>query len=130
MEALVISNHALTVFGVRSLLYAVEPGIVVCDASHMAEAMGMLAGEHRFRVIVLDLDTPGGRPLMHAALLRDMWPSIPLVVIGSKAGDSTMERASELGVVACLHKDEDTDMLRRSFRRVLAGEADVRSSVC
>jgi DNA-binding NarL/FixJ family response regulator len=122
MEALVISNHALTVFGVRSLLCAVEPAIVVCDATHMAEAMGMLAGEHDFRVIVLDLDVHGGRPLMNAALLRDMWPNIPLVVMGSKACDPMTERALELGVMGYLRKSEDTDVLRDSFRRVLAGE--------
>jgi hypothetical protein len=53
-------------------LRAVDPAVTVCDATHMAEAMSMLCGEHCIGLIVLDLDTHGARPLMNAALLRDM----------------------------------------------------------
>jgi DNA-binding NarL/FixJ family response regulator len=124
MEVLVISNHALTVFGVRSLLCAVEPAVEVRDAAHMAQAMALLSGEHDFRVIVLDLDVHGMRPLMNAALLRDMWPDIPLVVIGSTACDPLMERALELGAKSYLRKREDTELLRESFRSILAGAVE------
>jgi DNA-binding NarL/FixJ family response regulator len=127
MEALVISNQALTVFGVRSVLCAVEPSMVVCDATRMVQAMGLLAAEHDFRVIVLDLELNDGRPLMNAALLRDMWPDIPLVVMAPKGGDPMMERALELGVREYLHKREDTDVLRAAFGRVLAGGVNAYS---
>jgi DNA-binding NarL/FixJ family response regulator len=122
MEALVISDQPLTVLGIRSLLRAADPAVAVCDASGMADAMGMLCGEHRIGLIVLDLDTHGTRPLMNTALLRDMWSSIPLVVMSSKECDSTIVQAVDLGVVGYLLKSADNDTLRGAFRQVLAGE--------
>jgi len=125
MEALVISDQPLTVLGIRSLLRTVDLAVSVCDATHMGEAMGMLCGEHRIGLIVLDLDTHGSRPLMNAALLRDMWPSIPLVVMSSRESDSMIVRAIDLGVTGYLPKDADTDDLREALRLVLNGNVYV-----
>jgi DNA-binding NarL/FixJ family response regulator len=129
MEALVISDQPLIVLGLRSLLRTVDPTMIVCDAAHMGEAMGMLTGEHSVGLIVLDLDTQGARPLMNVALLREMWSGIPLVVMSSKECDSTIVQTVELGVVGYVLKSAGTDTLREAFRRVQAGEAylpDVR----
>jgi DNA-binding NarL/FixJ family response regulator len=122
MEALVISDQPLTVLGIRSLLRTVDQAVNVCDATHMGEAMGMLCGEHRIGLIVLDLDTHGARPLMNIALLRDMWPAIPLVVMSSKDCDSTIVKAVDLGVVGYLLKSTDNDTLRAALKQVLAGD--------
>lgn len=122
MEAVVISDQPLTVLGIRSLLHAVDAAVRVCDATHMGEAMGMLSGEHRIGLIVLDLDMHGARPLMNIALLRDLWPSVPLAVISSKDCDSTIVDAVDLGVLGYLLKNADTDTLRDGFRQMLAGE--------
>lgn len=122
MEALVISDQPLTVVGIRSLLRTVDPTVSVCDATHMAEAMGMLCGEHRIGLIVLDLDTHGTRPLMNIALLRDMWPCIPLAVMSSKECDSTIVQAVDLGVAGYLLKSADNDTLRAALKHMLAGD--------
>jgi hypothetical protein len=49
---------------------------------HAHGALGMLCGEHRSGLLVLDLDSHGTRPLRNTALLRDVaeHPNIPLVV--------------------------------------------------
>lgn len=122
MEALVISDQPLTVLGIRTLLRTVDQSVAVCDATHMADAMGMLCGEHHVGLIVLDLDTRGTRPLMNIALLRDMWPNIPLAVISSKNCDSTMVKAVDLGVVGYLLKSSENDTLRTALKHVLAGD--------
>jgi DNA-binding NarL/FixJ family response regulator len=121
MEALLISDQPLAQLRMRSMLRALDRNATLCEAQDMAQAMGMLCGDHRFGFIVLDLDTRGTRPLMNTALLRDLWPSLPLLVLSSKASESTLAQAVDLGAMGHLPKSADTASFVEAFTSVLAG---------
>jgi len=122
VDILLISDQPLTVLALRAVLGRSEPVGQVVDASYMAEAMSMLAGPHAFGLIVLDLDTHGVRAVSTTALLRELWPQIPLVILASSECDSAIVRSVDLGVSGYLLKTTDTDSLRAAFRRIRAGE--------
>jgi DNA-binding NarL/FixJ family response regulator len=122
VDILLISDQPLTVIALRAVLSRHEPVARVVDATHMAEAMTLLTGPHEFKLLVLDLDTHGVRPVSTTALLREMWPHIPLALLATTECDSTIVRSVDLGVSGYLLKTADSDTLRTAFQRMLAGE--------
>jgi DNA-binding NarL/FixJ family response regulator len=121
MEVLSISDQPLVQTRMRSALRAFDERAALCEADGMSQAMGMLCGDHRFALIVLDLDSRGTRPLMNTALLRDLWPSLPLLVLSSKASESTLAQALELGAIGHLQKSADTASFVEALAGALAG---------
>jgi DNA-binding NarL/FixJ family response regulator len=122
VDILLISDQPLTVLALRAVLGRHEPVARVVDASHLAEAMTLLTGPHEFALVALDLDTHGVRPVSTTALLREMWPDLPLALLATTECDSTIVRSVDLGVCGYLLKSADADTLRSAFRRMLAGE--------
>lgn len=121
MDVLAISDQPLTVLALRSILRQASPAAQVFDASHLGEAMSMLGEPEQFGMIVLDLDTHGVRGLSTPALLRQMWPSVPLVLLASRECDVPFVRAVELGVSGYVLKTASTEELRRACSVLLAG---------
>jgi DNA-binding NarL/FixJ family response regulator len=121
VDILLISDQPLTVLALRAVLGRQEPKARVVDASHLAEAMSMLAGPHDFKLLVLDLDTQGVRRLSTTALLRELWPQLPLALLASTECDSTIVRAVDLGVSGFVLKSAEAPALRAAFRQMLAG---------
>ena len=122
MDILLISDQPLTVLALRAVLNRHEPVANVVDASHMAEAMTLLTGPQKFDLMVLDLDTHGVRPVSTTALLREMWPQMPLALLASTECDSTIVRSVDLGVCGYVLKTADADTLRSAFKQMLAGD--------
>jgi DNA-binding NarL/FixJ family response regulator len=121
LDILLISDQPLTVIALRSVLSSHEHVATVVDAAYMAEAMTLLTGPHQFGMIVLDLDTHGVRAVSTSALMRELWPHIPLVILSSAACDAGLVRSVDLGVIGYALKTEETDTLREAFRLMLAG---------
>ncbi len=122
MDVLVISDQPLTVLALRAVLTGHTPVREVLDATYMAEAMTMLSSRHEIGLVVLDIDTHGVRAVSTTALLREMWPQVPLAILSSSECDSTIVRSVDLGVSGYVLKTADTETLRAAFRRMLAGE--------
>ena len=122
MDLLLISDQPLTVMALRAVLSRHEPIAQVADASHLVEAMGLLSGPHAFRLIVLDLDTHGVRAVSTTALLREMWPHLPMALLASSPGDAALVRSIDLGIRGCLPKAAPAAELRAAFTRLLRGE--------
>jgi len=121
MDVLAISDQPLTVLALRSLLRQASPAAQVFDASHLGEAMAMLGKREQFGMIVLDLDAHGVRCVGTPALIRQMWPSVPLVLLASRECDVSIVRAVELGVSGYVLKTARTEELRRACAILLDG---------
>lgn len=83
--------------------------------------MAMLGNGDQFGMIVLDLDTHVVRSLGTPALLRQMWPSVPLVLLASRECDVSIVRTVEHGVSGYVLKTASTEELRRACTTLLAG---------
>jgi DNA-binding NarL/FixJ family response regulator len=122
VDILLISDQPLTVLALRAVLGRHEAVADVVDASHLAEAMSMLSTEHAYQLLLLDLDTHGVRPVSTTALLRELWPQIPLALLMSRDRDASEVRAVGLGVSGYLSKTAAANELRDAVRKLTRGE--------
>lgn len=119
MDILLISDQPLTVVALRAVLRRQVPDAQVLDAAYMAEAMTLLNEHTDVRLVVLDLDTHGVRPVSTSALLRELWPQVPLVVLASNESDAGLLESVDLGVAAYLLKTAETQALHDAFGELL-----------
>ncbi len=122
MDVLAISDQPLAVLALRALLRQISPPTQVFQATHLGEAMTMLAQCDQFGMHVLDLDTHGVRGSCTPALLRQMSPTVPLVLLASHERNVSIAQATELGASGYIFKTESAENLRRAFATLLAGE--------
>lgn len=120
MKTLVVSDQPLTVIAMQSVLRRVAPGAEQLDASYLGEAMQLLTEHGPVDLMVLDLDTHGMQRVSGAALLRQMWPGVPMMLVCDAAHAADASRSADIGAEGCLLKADPTDKLSAAFASVLA----------
>jgi DNA-binding NarL/FixJ family response regulator len=120
LKTLVVSDQPLTVIALQSVLRRVAPGAEQLDATHLGEAMQLLTEHGPVDLMVLDLDTHGMRRVSGAALLRQMWPAVPMMLVCDAEHAVDASRSADIGVDACLLKADPTDKISAAFASVLA----------
>jgi twitching motility two-component system response regulator PilH len=114
-RVLVVDDSAATRKALARLLTA--DGFEVTVAADGREALRLLRGRHRPRLILLDLSMPGGggeefrrRQAQDPALAN-----VPVLVCSAEA--DAEERAAALGAAGYLPKPVDADLLLNAVRR-------------
>ena len=121
MKTLVVSDQPLTVIAMQAVLRRVAPRAEQLDANHLGEAMQLLTEHGPVDLMVLDLDTQGMRRVSGAALLRQMWPGVPMMLVCDAEHAADASRSADIGAEGCLLKADPTDKFSAAFASVLAG---------
>lgn len=121
MKTLVVSDQPLTVIALQSVVRRVAPHAEQLDATHLGEAMQLLTEHGPVDLMVLDLDTHGMRRVSGAALLRQMWPGVPMMLVCDAEHAADASRSADIGAEACLLKADPTEKISAAFASVLAG---------
>lgn len=121
VKALVISDQPLTVIALQSVLRHAHSEAELFDAVHLGEALQTLSDQGPFDFIVLDLDTQGVKRVSGAALLRQMWPGVPLALISESQHDQDVARSVDIGAMGYLLKTDTTEALSEAMARMLTG---------
>lgn len=74
-------------------------------------------------LIILDLSMPVMNGLEAARALRDLMPSVPIVLFTLYDGDFVKEKARSAGVADVVSKSADVSVLTRTARRLLYRDA-------
>jgi DNA-binding NarL/FixJ family response regulator len=119
VKALVISDQPLTVIALQSVLRHTDPQAELFDATHFGEALRTLSDQGPFDFIVLDLDTHGVKRVSGAALLRQMWPGVPLALISESLHEQDVLRSVDIGASGYLLKTDTTEVLSDAVTRML-----------
>jgi DNA-binding NarL/FixJ family response regulator len=119
VKALVISDQPLTVIALLSVLRHADPEADLFDATHLGEALRTLSDQGPFDFIVLDLDTHGVKRVSGAALLRQMWPGVPLALISESQHEQDVRRSVDIGATGYLLKTDTTEVLSDAVARML-----------
>jgi len=105
ISVLIVDDHPLFRRGIVEAI-GDEPTIqVVGEAGNLKEALS-LADEHSPKVVVTDVDMPGGDGLELATLLRELNPEIKVVILTMHREESVFNRAFDLGIHAYISKEE------------------------
>jgi two-component system response regulator NreC len=108
--------------GVLRLLVDAEPEMqILAEAANVAEAE-RLTLDHRPRVLVLDLNMPGGSSMEAIPRLREQSPDTAIVVLTMHDDAEYAEYALRTGALGFVLKEDAEDELLLAIRRAAVGD--------
>jgi CheY-like chemotaxis protein len=119
VRVLVVDDHADVRFLVRTILRDAGPPLEVAgEAAGAAEAVDAVE-QFEVDVVVLDARMPVVDGFEAATMLLERRPGLPILLCSAIVDDEIRERASAVGIAACLSKDHFEAIPRRALE--LAG---------
>jgi len=114
-------DHAVVRSGLRLLLDSQPDFTVVAEASDV-EGAGRYVRGHHPRVLVLDLNMPGGSSLEVIPLIRGESPDTQIVVLTMQQEPAFAREALGAGALGYVLKEAADEELVEAVRRAAAGE--------
>src|SRR5918992_396365 len=113
-------DHAVVRKGLRLLLEAESGMRVVAEAGTVPDAMRM-ARAHRPRILVLDLNMPGGSSLDSIPDIREQAPMTAIVVLTMQNDPAFARKALQSGAAGFVLKEAADDELLEAIRVASSG---------
>jgi two-component system response regulator NreC len=115
-------DHAVVRSGLRMVLESEHDIEVVAEASDIESARRYVRGHHP-RVLVLDLNMPGGSSLEAIPAIRAEAPETQIVVLTMQQESAFAREALGAGALGYVLKEAADDELVEAVRRAAAGES-------
>ena len=122
IRVMLADDHALVRAGIRSLLNAMADVAVVGEAASGEEALELAAREQP-DVVLMDIAMKGITGLETAALMRERFPAVRVVILSMHSGEEYVLQALRAGAAGYLLKDAATGELELALRSVMRGES-------
>jgi DNA-binding NarL/FixJ family response regulator len=120
INVLVVDDHAVVRRGLRQILAETPDIMIGGEAATAAEALRLLE-QHRFSVVVLDINLGPQSSLGLLADLRRDHPHLPVLILTVYSEDQYAIRAIKAGAAGFLTKESAPDKLVEAVRKVAAG---------
>lgn len=120
MRVLIVDDHELFRAGLALLLRELFPSIELLHASTLSQGMHHALGEF-LNIVFLDLDLPDGHGCDALAELKELRPSLPVIVISADESVETISRCIELRAMGYVPKSSPPEALHAAISAVLAG---------
>jgi two-component system response regulator NreC len=114
-------DHAVVRKGLRLLVDAEDGLSVVAEAGNVPDALRM-ARAHRPRVLVLDLNMPGGSSLEAIPTIQEQAPMTAIVVLTMQNDPSFARQALQAGALGFVLKEAADDELLGAIKLAAEGE--------
>jgi len=125
---LLVEDHVILREGLRALLN-LEPDLeVVGEADSIAQARSIFETQ-RPQLVLTDIALPGGSGLSLIATLKDLMPTVHVLVLSAHCTDEYVRAALELGADGYILKDASRAELLEGIRAVLDGRQYFSSAV-
>jgi DNA-binding NarL/FixJ family response regulator len=122
IRVMLVDDHSLVREGVRHVLAAI-PGFEVVAEAGDGEAAVRLAAEARPDLVVLDLSLPGAGGLDVSTRLRQVLPSVRILILSVHDHPEYVLGAVRAGAQGYLRKDTSPAELREALAAVARGES-------
>ena len=129
MKILIADDHALFREGLRYVLRALDPHVVVLEAASAAQAMQTAAREQQIDLVLLDLAMPGLDGFAGLDMLRERFPDIPVVVVSASQEPRDVRRALDAEASGFIPKSMSGAEMVCALRAVLAGHVYVPKAI-
>ena len=116
----IIDDHAMFRAGLRMLINANMPELMVSEAGSLSEATQK--GAPSPDVVLLDIQLPGLNGMEGIALLQRRWPEVPVVMLSSQDDPDTAVEAVSRGASCFVSKAETAERIVQTLARLLNGE--------
>ena len=121
MELLLVDDHTLFRAGLRMLLRALDPGLLILEAGSMAEAVEQAREHPDLRLCLLDLRLQDGFGLRAIDAIREAAPQVAMVVVSGSESAATIRDCIDAGAMSYIPKSATPEVLTYALRRVLTG---------
>lgn len=124
-KLLVIEDHALVREGLLQSLRGFVRGASPLGASDSETALAQLESNSDIEMIVLDLMLPGLNGTSLLSVLRQRFPTVPVVVLSALEDPDTVKKVMRHGASGFVGKSSSSKILIGALRKVLAGDVYV-----
>jgi two-component system, NarL family, response regulator NreC len=122
IRIILADDHGVVRSGLRMLLDSEPDFEVVAEASNIEDARRYVRGHHP-KVLVLDLNMPGGSSLEAIPAIREESPDTHIVVLTMQKEPAFARAALSAGALGYVLKEAADDELVEAVRRAAAGES-------
>ncbi|MBK7543632.1 MAG: response regulator transcription factor [Candidatus Competibacteraceae bacterium] len=122
MRILLVDDHTLFREALLHVLKQFDSTAVVIEAATAQEAMRMAAHYHDLDLILLDLALPGASGLAALPELRELRPTVPLVILSASEEPLAVRQALKTGAMGYIPKSCSSHEMVSALRLVMAGE--------
>ena len=122
VRMILADDHAVVRSGLRMLLDSESDFEVVAEASNIEDARRYVRGHHP-KVLVLDLNMPGGSSLEAIPAIREESPDTEIVVLTMQQEPAFAREALRAGALGYVLKEAADDELVQAVRLAAAGES-------
>jgi two-component system response regulator NreC len=122
IRLILADDHAVVRSGLRMLLDSESDFEVVAEASNIEDARRYVRGHHP-KVLVLDLNMPGGSSLQAIPAIRAQSPDTEIVVLTMQQEPAFAREALRAGALGYVLKEAADDELVQAVRLAAAGES-------
>lgn len=122
MHILLVDDHTLFREALLHVLNQLDAGVLIREASTAEEAAQLVARMANLDLILLDIDLPGVDGLTALPDLRDLAPTVPIVVLSGSETASHVSRALEGGAIGYIPKSCSSHEMLAALKIIIEGE--------
>ncbi|HMG43663.1 MAG TPA: response regulator transcription factor [Acidimicrobiales bacterium] len=126
LRVMIVDDHAVVRDGISSLLANCDDITIVATAESAAAALEHCK-EIEVDVVLMDLSMPDMDGVTATVRLRELHPTIQVVVLTGFVDDASIREAVQAGASACLLKTVSTEELADAIRGVTHGRSTFSS---
>lgn len=122
MHILLVDDHTLFREALLHVLNQLASQIIVLEAANAEEAAQLISHTRNLDLVLLDIDLPGVDGLTALPSLRELAPTVPIVVLSGSEASSHVKLALDNGAVGYIPKSCSSHEMLSALRIVLQGD--------
>lgn len=125
MQILLVDDHTLFREALLHVLQQLAEHVTVLEASSTDEAKQIIAKTPQLDIILLDIDLPGGNGLNALPDIRQLAPTVPVVVLSGSENVMDVQRALDNCALGYLPKSCNSNEMLTALNIILQGDVFV-----
>lgn len=122
MHILLVDDHTLFREALLHVLNQLDAQVVVLEAANAGEAAQLIAHTRNLDLVLLDIDLPDVDGLTALPGLRELAPTVPVVVLSGSESSAHVKLALDNGAIGYIPKSCSSHEMLSALRIVLQGD--------
>lgn len=122
MHILLVDDHTLFREALLHVLNQLDNNTLILEAANAEEAAQLTARSRNLDLILLDIDLPGVDGLTALPDLRELAPTVPIVVLSGSENSAHVRRALENGAIGYIPKSCSSHEMLAALKIILQGD--------
>ncbi len=125
MHILLVDDHTLFREALFHVLNQLDSSVFILEANNVEEAAQLVSRSRNLDLVLLDIDLPGMDGLTALPELRELAPTLPIVLLSGSENASHVTRALEKGAIGYIPKSCSSHEMLTALRIILQGDVYV-----